>query len=107
VNVSGFTTLYAFPNRFVVEKIPDLTKREIIPRLKASIEGMTVRRVKASSPGCEECDHFSMTRNSADFRNPFLQFLTYKIGREKRPQLIDLKPLRPVPGFLRIILKDS
>ena len=37
MNVSGFTTLYAFPNSFVFEQISDLMKREIIPRDQASL----------------------------------------------------------------------
>jgi len=35
MNLSGFTTLYAFPNSFVFEQIPGLMKREIIPRDQA------------------------------------------------------------------------
>jgi hypothetical protein len=34
MNVSGFTTLYAFPDRFVFEQIPDLSKREIIRAIR-------------------------------------------------------------------------
>jgi len=47
MNLSGFTTLYAFPNRFVFEQTPDLTKRQIIPRDQASVEGATVWHLQA------------------------------------------------------------
>ena len=68
VNLSGFTTLYAFPNRFVFEQIPDLTKREIIPRDQASVEGTPVRRLQAAcSSWCDECDLLLDAKNFFPF----------------------------------------